>query len=101
MVAGSSATTTKPCDAMKVDRKSTRLNSSHANISYDGFCLKKKQQQDGLAAFTLCHNSSSTRGESNAPHRERHHRTDHSRAKREHLLHICTDVEFASLVDTR
>src|SRR3712207_8152389 len=24
------------------DRKSTRLNSSHANISYDVFCLKKK-----------------------------------------------------------
>src|SRR3712207_8168798 len=27
-----------------VDRKSTRLNSSHANISYAGFCLKKKQR---------------------------------------------------------
>src|SRR3712207_8667472 len=27
------------------DRKSTRLNSSHANISYAVFCLKKKQQQ--------------------------------------------------------
>src|SRR3712207_6868511 len=26
----------------KVDRKSTRLNSSHANISYAVFCLKKK-----------------------------------------------------------
>src|SRR3712207_7651899 len=26
------------------DRKSTRLNSSHANISYAVFCLKKKQQ---------------------------------------------------------
>src|SRR3712207_7989833 len=25
------------------DRKSTRLNSSHANISYAAFCLKKKQ----------------------------------------------------------
>src|SRR3712207_7913803 len=25
------------------DRKSTRLNSSHANISYAVFCLKKKQ----------------------------------------------------------
>src|SRR5947209_5604422 len=28
--------------AMKPDRKSTRLNSSHANISYAVFCLKKK-----------------------------------------------------------
>src|SRR3712207_8573116 len=27
-----------------VDRKSTRLNSSHANISYAVFCLKKKKQ---------------------------------------------------------
>src|SRR3712207_7806727 len=26
-----------------VDRKSTRLNSSHANISYAVFCLKKKK----------------------------------------------------------
>src|SRR3712207_7022180 len=27
------------------DRKSTRLNSSHANISYAVFCLKKKNNQ--------------------------------------------------------
>src|SRR3712207_7398255 len=27
---------------LKSDRKSTRLNSSHANISYAVFCLKKK-----------------------------------------------------------
>src|SRR3712207_7570500 len=27
------------------DRKSTRLNSSHANISYAVFCLKKKKKQ--------------------------------------------------------
>src|SRR3712207_7613318 len=27
---------------MNTDRKSTRLNSSHANISYAVFCLKKK-----------------------------------------------------------
>src|SRR3712207_7188146 len=31
------------------DRKSTRLNSSHANISYAVFCLKKKNQT--LALF--------------------------------------------------
>src|SRR3712207_5900590 len=30
---------------MKKDRKSTRLNSSHANISYAVFCLKKKKNQ--------------------------------------------------------
>src|SRR3712207_7058395 len=28
-----------------LDRKSTRLNSSHANISYAVFCLKKKTMQ--------------------------------------------------------
>src|SRR3712207_8515324 len=30
--------------AFGLDRKSTRLNSSHANISYAVFCLKKKHQ---------------------------------------------------------
>src|SRR3712207_6828872 len=29
-----------------LDRKSTRLNSSHANISYAVFCLKKKKKID-------------------------------------------------------
>src|SRR3712207_7499423 len=29
--------------AVALDRKSTRLNSSHANISYAVFCLKKKK----------------------------------------------------------
>src|SRR3712207_2378414 len=29
---------------LMIDRKSTRLNSSHANISYAVFCLKKKQE---------------------------------------------------------
>src|SRR3712207_7332908 len=29
----------------EIDRKSTRLNSSHANISYAVFCLKKKKTQ--------------------------------------------------------
>src|SRR3712207_8355212 len=30
---------------VRIDRKSTRLNSSHANISYAVFCLKKKKRQ--------------------------------------------------------
>src|SRR3712207_8409995 len=30
-------------DCGAIDRKSTRLNSSHANISYAVFCLKKKK----------------------------------------------------------
>src|SRR3712207_6976170 len=32
-----------PTRAQRLDRKSTRLNSSHANISYAVFCLKKKK----------------------------------------------------------
>src|SRR3712207_7134571 len=32
------------------DRKSTRLNSSHANISYAVFCLKKKKTQQNTSA---------------------------------------------------
>src|SRR3712207_6882934 len=31
--------------AVRKDRKSTRLNSSHANISYAVFCLKKKNNK--------------------------------------------------------
>src|SRR3712207_8048216 len=34
----------EPCQRQQRDRKSTRLNSSHANISYAVFCLKKKQK---------------------------------------------------------
>src|SRR3712207_7757385 len=32
------------------DRKSTRLNSSHANISYAVFCLKKKKKKHYILA---------------------------------------------------
>src|SRR2546430_6438343 len=31
-----------PSEAMSLDRKSTRLNSSHSQISYAVFCFKKK-----------------------------------------------------------
>src|SRR3712207_8271841 len=33
---------------VQADRKSTRLNSSHANISYAVFCLKKKKLPHAL-----------------------------------------------------
>src|SRR2546427_9001979 len=37
------------CDgAQGVDRKSTRLNSSHSQISYAVFCLKKKKDTNAL-----------------------------------------------------
>src|SRR5205809_6072083 len=34
-----------PVGRQRVDRKSTRLNSSHGYISYAVFCLKKKKHQ--------------------------------------------------------
>src|SRR3712207_7137122 len=37
----------------EVDRKSTRLNSSHANISYAVFCLKKKKTSQPLDLLYL------------------------------------------------
>src|SRR3712207_7568252 len=35
------------------DRKSTRLNSSHANISYAVFCLKKKKRNKDLSHIEI------------------------------------------------
>src|SRR5699024_11434752 len=34
-----------PADISTIDRKSTRLNSSHVSISYAVFCLKKKKKK--------------------------------------------------------
>src|SRR3712207_8114271 len=39
--------------AIVADRKSTRLNSSHANISYAVFCLKKKKKYIYLQLIQL------------------------------------------------
>src|SRR5256886_7252139 len=36
------------------DRKSTRLNSSHSQISYAVFCLKKNTMPSSTAAFVAC-----------------------------------------------
>src|SRR3712207_8382304 len=44
----------RPCHPDE-DRKSTRLNSSHANISYAVFCLKKKKTT--LSKYTLAHHA--------------------------------------------
>src|SRR5258707_4494208 len=42
----------RTCGTPRGDRKSTRLNSSHANISYAVFCLKKKIQR-GRARLSM------------------------------------------------
>src|SRR3712207_7045981 len=39
-------------DVRATDRKSTRLNSSHANISYAVFCLKKKKKRRQTTRLT-------------------------------------------------
>src|SRR3712207_8544373 len=39
-----------------LDRKSTRLNSSHANISYAVFCLKKKKHKTTTSTISLSAN---------------------------------------------
>src|SRR3712207_8979946 len=47
-----------PLRKLFLDRKSTRLNSSHANISYAVFCLKKNKQ----APLAARHDTGATRG---------------------------------------
>src|SRR5258707_9366626 len=42
---GTSPPLGRTSDLTRTDRKSTRLNSSHANISYAVFCLKKKKDK--------------------------------------------------------
>src|SRR2546427_6395627 len=43
------------------DRKSTRLNSSHSQISYAVFCLKKKSASGGAGAAAVPHRVRSRR----------------------------------------
>src|SRR2546428_4886685 len=38
---------------LTIDRKSTRLNSSHDQISYAVFCLKKKKKQQVLSSHNI------------------------------------------------
>src|SRR3712207_7899090 len=45
------------------DRKSTRLNSSHANISYAVFCLKKTS----ATAFEVCQDGEKATGRNGMP----------------------------------
>src|SRR3712207_7065696 len=47
-LAGAGVVEAKLARRRVVDRKSTRLNSSHANISYAVFCLKKKNKQSKI-----------------------------------------------------
>src|SRR5437899_4793906 len=51
--AGAPSRTPSPC-APHLDRKSTRLNSSHLGISYAVFCLKQKTRLIDLVERRLC-----------------------------------------------
>src|SRR5262245_63590334 len=46
-------------DAAPVDRKSTRLNSSHLGISYAVFCLKKKKKKQKYSSKRMPSNKES------------------------------------------
>src|SRR2546427_4299952 len=48
--------------ARNQDRKSTRLNSSHSQISYAVFCLKKKKKQQTFLTTSESFSSSISRG---------------------------------------
>src|SRR5580692_12281697 len=56
---GGRASGRRPCRA---DRKSTRLNSSHSQISYAVFCLKKKKQNNTIAVKSQWRRQNSGRG---------------------------------------
>ena len=45
MINGKAVKVTSSDDEEEIDRKSTRLNSSHTVISYAVFCLKKKKKK--------------------------------------------------------
>src|SRR2546430_3637960 len=44
--------------SVQVDRKSTRLNSSHSQISYAVFCLKKKKEKNCQLVMIRVHSDS-------------------------------------------
>src|SRR5437773_8487828 len=41
------------CSRLEIDRKSTRLNSSHITISYAVFCLKKKKNSSRIWLYEI------------------------------------------------
>src|SRR3989475_6228774 len=53
-------------DPARLDRKSTRLNSSHSQISYAVFCLKKKKKNNIISACAK-HRHQSTHASSSTP----------------------------------
>src|SRR5258707_5261602 len=54
-----------------LDRKSTRLNSSHANISYAVFCLKKKKKDPTATVHKISESLSIPKTTQSYPHYQR------------------------------
>src|SRR6266403_3746274 len=50
---GDPSTVPNQVDKLKQDRKSTRLNSSHVEISYAVFCLKKKKKKQNTRGLQM------------------------------------------------
>src|SRR2546421_3322381 len=49
-----SGVTSRALSGIRADRKSTRLNSSHDQISYAVFCLKKKKKKKTTKKYDEC-----------------------------------------------
>src|SRR6266436_7356089 len=64
----SPACSAAPCHRASpaIDRKSTRLNSSHGYISYAVFCLKKKKKKKKLKRYIKKKNTKNTKKKKNA-----------------------------------
>src|SRR5256884_6264819 len=76
----------RPAD--HIDRKSTRLNSSHGYISYAVFCLKKKKHQV-IAACSLIKQPHSPTANSRPRLEDKSHLLDFSHARIFSHMHDC------------
>src|SRR5256886_3497768 len=70
--------TTSPRGTFRIDRKSTRLNSSHSQISYAVFCLKKKKEMTSQHVPLACALNGLLNPPSSATIGGRHWRRDNS-----------------------
>src|SRR5256886_8770386 len=81
-----------PCESGSLqtptsDRKSTRLNSSHSQISYAVFCLKKKKQTTEVSSLPTQHPqtySSTTKSTFASPQDSRYPLRSHSHLSATH-----------------
>src|SRR6201992_2651876 len=78
---------------VSIDRKSTRLNSSHMSISYAVFCLKKKTTSSPSPPATAAHSQHRARGRARS-RRARHRYVRHARHARDHHRPGCPPPFF-------